>query len=102
MIGLPVLPGFVTKFQLAMCASGNGGYLLPVVVGVLLVSMVLNAAYYVPALLAIWSKPEGDVQRSAPGAHFALSVGALAALVVLLGFFAEPVLDLIRQGIGVL
>ncbi|MEX2577494.1 MAG: proton-conducting transporter membrane subunit [Verrucomicrobiales bacterium] len=57
MIGLPPLAGFVSKWYLALGAMEAGH---PWVVGVLIGSSVLNAAYFLPIVHAAWFKePDG-------------------------------------------
>lgn len=105
MIGLPLLPGFITKLYLAMAAMYNP-VVLGAVLGSLILSMVLNALYFVPAIIAIWSQKQvpniAAADEYRPGAAFSGAVFALMALNLLLGVFFEPVLNVIRQGIALL
>ncbi|MBN4926206.1 monovalent cation/H+ antiporter subunit D family protein [Hoyosella rhizosphaerae] len=60
MIGLPPVVGFVTKWYLGMGAleAGQGW-----IVGVLLLSSLLNAAYFLPPVyLMWWGQKDGDVE----------------------------------------
>ena len=63
MIGLPPLAGFVSKWAL-----GVGGLeaAQPWVVAVLLTSTMLNAAYFLPVIVAMWTK--APVKAEADGA----------------------------------
>jgi len=63
MIGLPPLAGFVSKFYLGLGAIEAGA---PWVLGVLLASTLLNAAYFLPILYRLWFLPlaEGVGARS--------------------------------------
>ncbi|MFC4728719.1 complex I subunit 5 family protein [Coralloluteibacterium thermophilus] len=54
MIGLPPLAGFVSKWYLGLGALEAGQ---PWVVGVLVASTLLNAAYFLPVLRRIWFAP---------------------------------------------
>ncbi|HRQ63513.1 MAG TPA: proton-conducting transporter membrane subunit, partial [Xanthomonadaceae bacterium] len=54
MIGVPPLAGFVSKWYLGTGALAVGQ---PWVLGVLVVSTVLNAAYFLPLLRRIWFAP---------------------------------------------
>ncbi len=55
MIGVPPLAGFVTKWYLGIGALEAGmGWVL----GVLMASSLLNAAYFLPLLYRIWFKPQ--------------------------------------------
>lgn len=54
--GLPLLAGFSAKYSLAVAALSAQWQIMPALFG-LAVSSVLNAMYYIPAILAIWSRP---------------------------------------------
>ena len=54
MIGLPPIAGFVTKWYLG---AGAVAAAMPWVVGVLVASTLLNAAYFLPLLKRIWLHP---------------------------------------------
>jgi multicomponent Na+:H+ antiporter subunit D len=55
MIGIPPLAGFVTKWYLGIGALEAGmGWMI----GVLVASSVLNAAYFLPILHRIWFRPQ--------------------------------------------
>ena len=107
MIGIPLLGGFVSKLYLSRAAVDS-----PAVAAVLLtiaVSTVLNALYYVPAVLAIWVRPPWDevhpVLRSVKpedlkfDRSFFTAAAALTVLIVLLGIVYHPILNVIRAGI---
>ena len=107
MIGIPLLGGFVSKLYLSRAAVDS-----PAVAAVLLtiaVSTVLNALYYVPAVLAIWVRPPWDevhlILRSVKpedlkfDRSFFTAAAALTVLIVLLGIVYHPILNMIRAGI---
>ncbi len=107
MIGIPLLGGFVSKLYLSRAAVDS-----PAVAAVLLTiaaSTVLNALYYVPAVLAIWVRPPWDevhpVLRSVKpedlkfDRSFFTAAVALTVLIVLLGIVYHPILNVIRAGI---
>lgn len=107
MIGIPLLGGFVSKLYLSRAAVDS-----PAVAAVLLtiaVSTVLNALYYVPAVLAIWVRPPWDevhlILRSVKpedlkfDRSFFTAAAALTVLIVLLGIVYHPILNVIRAGI---
>ena len=54
MIGLPPFAGFISKWYLAGGAIAVGAYW---VVGILVVSSVLNSAYFLPLVYAAWFRP---------------------------------------------
>jgi multicomponent Na+:H+ antiporter subunit D len=55
MIGLPPMAGFITKWYLGAGALDGGA---DWVVGVLMVSSLLNAAYFLPIIYQGWFKPQ--------------------------------------------
>ncbi len=57
MIGVPPVAGFVSKWYLGLGAVSSGAYW---VLGVLAISTVLNAAYFLPTIYAAWfQEPDG-------------------------------------------
>ena len=87
MIGLPPLAGFVSKFYLGLGGLEGGA---PWVLGVLVASTLLNAAYFLPLLYRLWFLPADDTatgDERAPAlvvpavvtAAAAVGVGVLAA-----------------------
>ncbi len=85
MAGLPLLPGFLSKWNLAMGGLGAGQ---PWVVPLLLTSGLLNLAYYVPVLRVAWfESPERDVR--APSWWLAGPPAATALVALILGLFPD-------------
>ena len=99
--GLPLLAGFSAKYGLAMAALAADWKTLPALFG-LAASSVLNAMYYIPAILAIWGK-RGEVAE-APGGRREHRFALVCFLVfnVILGVFVGPVMDVIHLGLGLL
>jgi formate hydrogenlyase subunit 3/multisubunit Na+/H+ antiporter MnhD subunit len=94
MIGIPPMAGFLSKWYLGVGAIESGH---PWVVGVLLASSLLNAAYFLPVIRTAWvdepvgewagsgrvGKLEGDWRLVAPMAvcaFFALAAGVFGAM----------------------
>jgi multicomponent Na+:H+ antiporter subunit D len=92
MIGLPPLAGFVSKWYLGLGAVGAGeGWML----GVLVLSSLLNAAYFLPLLHAGWFRereapwPEDHRDGKLEGSAWLLGPALItAALTLLVGMFA--------------
>ncbi len=91
MIGLPPIAGFISKWYLgagAMAAS------MPWVLGVLVASTLLNAAYFLPVLRRIWLAPPPDRwPEEAPAGRLEVigmigSTLVAAALALAVGLFA--------------
>ena len=107
MIGIPLLGGFVSKLYLSRAAVDSPA--VAVVLLTIAVSTVLNALYYVPAVLAIWVRPPWDevhlILRSVKpedlkfDRSFFTAAAALTVLIVLLGIVYHPILNVIRAGI---
>ncbi len=91
MIGVPPIAGFVSKWYLGLGGVENGQYW---VLGVLVASTLLNAAYFLPVLRRAWF-PRADAPDRGPGIHeaplslliptvatatFALGAGILAGM----------------------
>jgi multicomponent Na+:H+ antiporter subunit D len=55
MIGVPPLAGFVSKWYLGLGALESG---MPWVLGVLVLSSLLNAAYFLPIVHRLWFRPQ--------------------------------------------
>ena len=72
-------------------------------------STVLNALYYVPALLAIWIRPAPEEEQRiledvTPAAlrfdpHFAAAALLLMAGIFVLGIFYHPITDILLAGL---
>ena len=103
MIGIPLFPGFASKLYIAFAAYGNTALFIVVLV-TLLISMVLNALYFVPAVIAIWSKPADGVKNEGyrPSKLMTACVAAAVAALFALGIFFGPVVSLIERGLACL
>ena len=72
-------------------------------------STVLNALYYVPALLAIWVKPPAEDEAAiladvhpeerSPDRSFTAAAIVLTLGIFVLGIFYHPITDLIEAGV---
>jgi multicomponent Na+:H+ antiporter subunit D len=115
MVGVPLLAGFITKFSIAEAALGTSPMLkCALALGMLAVSSVLNALYYVPAVYQIWRKdalPEAEVsavEGNASAAAFAVQPGftlavlVFSVLVIVLGCTFAPLRGLIALGVDCL
>lgn len=63
--GLPLLAGFSSKYSLAVAALAGEWQTMPTLFS-LAVSSVLNAMYYIPAILVIWGRRDGERVLSCP------------------------------------
>ena len=107
MIGIPLFGGFVSKLYFAKAAVPSGMTAMTLLT--IALSTVLNALYYVPALLAIWVKPPAEDEALVladvhPGDLAADRTFTAAAVVLTLGIFVlgifyHPITDLIEAGV---
>ena len=105
MIGIPLLAGFASKYYLAIAAVGDPDVMLMVLL-FLAGSSVLNALYYLPAIIGIWFPADSNVP--APVAvesgdlSFRLSTLGFLVLNFVLGVAIGPVVKLIELGLSLL
>lgn len=99
MIGIPILPGFISKWNMSMAAIDNGQiYLL----FVLLASSLLNAAYYFPIIINGYFGEEnlaGKIYKSKmKPLSTLLPLFALTGMMLFVGFFSGLLIDWIENG----
>ncbi len=102
--GLPLLAGFSAKYSLAVAALSAQWQIMPALLG-LAISSVLNAMYYIPAMVAIWGKPEerGRAVRIRKDVReHQLAIACLLVCNVVLGVAVGPIFSLIYQGLELL
>lgn len=91
MVGLPLLAGFTTKWYLFNAGLNAGLYWVPILV---IVSSLLNAAYFLPIVWRVWFG-EGSLDpasdRRIPG------LIPLALLLAAVGLIPNPVLGWLEQ-----
>lgn len=108
MVGVPLLGGFAVKFFLADAALA-GSWQLIVALGALAASSVLNALYYLPVIINIWSKdlhgdpdPLPGLRRKPMQPAFVLSTAGLGTMAVALGVWVGPVANALALGVSLL
>jgi len=104
MVGIPLLGSFVAKLMIA--AEGlEVSSKATVTLAALGISSVLNALYYLPAIIRLWMPaPEGEEGNGGykPGVEFYTAVVLLSVAVIALGVCYKPVVELISLGAGLL
>ncbi|MCR4818008.1 MAG: hypothetical protein K5841_03510 [Fretibacterium sp.] len=101
MIGLPTFAGFASKLSLTLAAFDSPA-IVPALT-VLAASSVLNALYYVPAVIVILTPPRKAAALS-PTSPAWLYRAVMAVFLILnfyLGLFCVPLLRLIEKGVRV-
>ena len=101
MIGIPLFAGFVVKYNLALAAIPTNRAVIALVA--LVISTVLNAIYYVPALIVLFKKTDktknivlfGD-KKDTP---FIVSNGIFIVCNFILGIFSPVFIALITLGL---
>jgi multicomponent Na+:H+ antiporter subunit D len=84
MIGLPPIAGFVSKWYLGAGAVAVGQYW---VIVVLVISTLLNAAYFLPVIKRIWLHPPPD-QWPESSRHSALETAAMVGTTLTAAAFS--------------
>ncbi|CAA6803467.1 MAG: NADH-ubiquinone oxidoreductase chain L (EC [uncultured Thiotrichaceae bacterium] len=101
MIGVPPAVGFISKWYILMGAFQTEQW---IAIAVIIISTLLNAAYFVPIIFAAFFKPEAPGTKDHGEAPFAavLALSLTAAMTVLLFLFPEVPFELAKQiGVGV-
>ncbi len=98
LIGIPPAAGFVSKWFIMSSAAQGDHYL---VVAVLVLSTLLNAAYFLPIIHAAFFKPLSAADAAHPHGEaplpMVLALMTTAVGTVALFFFSAPLLQLVQQ-----
>ena len=103
MMGIPAFAGFASKLSLTM-ASFEHPYIIWAL-SALAASSVLNALYYVPAVIVILTRNKSEQKISTapePTTLYKISMFVFLVLNFYLGLFCMPLLRLITRGVNVL
>lgn len=96
MVGIPILPGFISKWNFALASiDANKSYLLAVI----LVSSLLNGLYYFPVVINGYfgtenTKDKVYMSKELPKSQM-LPIAILAVLMVALGVFSKDIIELL-------
>lgn len=98
LVGIPPCLGFLSKWYLAQGAlemTGIPSFFHWLAPAVLLISALLTAGYLLTvSIRAFFKKSETDTEKCEAGWQMLVSLFLLAALVVLLGIFPQPLVNL--------
>lgn len=105
MVGIPGLIGFASKLYFASSAlSLQMQFMIPVLLA-LAASTLLNAAYYLKAVICIYSKGSGKLLEGAtPNERpaFLISIIGFTVMIFAVGIFPSVLAELIRSGLAIL
>ncbi|MBQ9512763.1 MAG: hypothetical protein IJR58_06185 [Lachnospiraceae bacterium] len=98
MIGVPFFGGFTSKVYLAMNSQGF------IFLVALALSSCLNALYYLPVALRIFSKGESEdiLEPAGNASNYALSIGCFSAINIALGVGGFIVFNMLTKGVEIL
>ena len=104
LIGIPPLSGFVSKWSLLTAAADAGEPLAYVGAGVLLIAALLTAIYMLTTVARAWFPVGGGMLDNSgvyeAGWRMTISMGILAAGIVLTGVFATPIVRAVQAIAG--
>ena len=102
MVGVPFFAGFTSKVYLAMNAQDKGIIFLVA----LAISSCLNAIYYLPVAIRIFSKaPEeatAQAEKAAEGSVPAISIACFSVINIALGVAGLVLITILAQGVQIL
>lgn len=103
MIGIPLLAGFISKLYFATASIFSDGKMAASLM-VLGVSMILNALYFLPSIMVIWTTKKGmeEPARAQISPWFITSVILFVCINIGLGIWYPPVIRLIETGLQLL
>ncbi len=92
LLGFPGTFGFIGKWMILSSLVVAGQWLIPVV---LVLASAVSAGYYLPLIMAMYMKPAPDGAGDAPRLPrgTAVVVGAIVAVIVVLGVWPAPLLS---------
>lgn len=101
MIGVPLFAGFISKLYFAIAALEMTGPRLVLVLTALAISMILNAMYFLPSVIAIWTRTKEDEkpQRAQISPTFALAMVLFIVVNLVLGIGYRPITRVMELGI---
>ncbi|MBQ8799779.1 MAG: sodium:proton antiporter [Lachnospiraceae bacterium] len=101
MVGVPLFAGFISKLYLTSAALDTLSVKMVVAVIVLAVSTILNALYFIRAVISIYT-PRNEHYRDPefrPGKIFCIGMVCFIAINFVLGLASHPIINAIEQGL---
>jgi NADH-quinone oxidoreductase subunit N len=97
LIGIPPLAGFFGKLYV-FSGAVQAGYIWLVVIGVL--NSALSVFYYLSVVVNMYMREAEGLEDVKPSPAVMLTVALCALIIILLGVFPNPLLDLARASVG--
>ncbi|WP_126973082.1 NADH-quinone oxidoreductase subunit N [Gynurincola endophyticus] len=88
--GIPATAGFMAKFYMLMSLVYQGGYTWLIIIAIL--GAVVSVYYYLRLIQAMYFK-EGNAEMTPVSTGFKVTLGVLAALIILLGIKPQLLLN---------
>lgn len=103
MVGIPMFSGFISKLLFSQAAVQSQGKMLPTLV-VLAVSTVLNAIYFMKAVIRIYTPADKEYEVKAFGhrTSYGVTLASFILLNLVLGLFSQPITNWITQGLMIM
>ena len=104
MVGVPLFVGFISKLYFATASIYAPGKMAAVLI-VLGISMVLNAMYFLPSVIAIWTPVKAGgkpMEKVEPSPSFSVCVVLFILINIAMGIFYHPFISIIENGISLL
>jgi NADH-quinone oxidoreductase subunit N len=92
--GIPLTAGFIGKFYVITAGAGSALWLLLMV---LVINSVIGLYYYLRIIVALYSRSERKAAAAALSRSGSVTLTALTLLLVWLGVYPAPVIQLIQK-----
>lgn len=104
MIGIPLFAGFISKLNFAQASLESPSKAMVTLI-VLAISTILNAVYFLRAMIVIYT-PASKTQIRKTGVRgsvtFNVAIVAFVAFNLILGMASKPIMDIIKTGLSIL
>ncbi len=101
MVGVPLFAGFISKLYLTSAALETMSVKMAVAVIVLAISTILNALYFIRAVISIYTQRNEHYRDAAfrPGKSFCVGMVCFIVINFVLGLASYPIINAIEQGL---
>ncbi len=101
LIGIPILPGFVSKYMLATAAIESPSQMW-FVLAAMIVSTVLTANYFIKFILRIFNRSENFGKKTKYPLVYTIGMTIFILVNFSIGFLYEPIVSMIASGLELL